>query len=111
MVAATLTGPLYLRIFDPDTGWKHDQLEGRGLRGDVRTRYSFFGGDGAHVASPGDPLSLTEAEMTAGTRIATRVVGAHSASADGRNRSGCSAISFDDCRSLRRYGLLLFVSM
>lgn len=72
-VPAGTPGPLYVRLFDPDTFNFHDQMDRRNAT--TETRFSVFGGDGAFVAAPADAEALTEAELTAGTRLAERTFG------------------------------------
>ena len=44
-VPAGTPGPLYVRIFDPDTFNFHDQMDKRAAT--TQTRFTVFGGDGA----------------------------------------------------------------
>ena len=41
----------------------------------TRTRFTVFGGDGAFIPEPTDPEALTEAELTAGTKLAEQTYG------------------------------------
>lgn len=70
---AGTSDPLYVRIFDPDTVNFHDQMDRRNAT--TVTRFSVFGGDGAFVPAPTDAEALTEAELTAGARLAERTFG------------------------------------
>jgi PKD repeat protein len=72
-VPATTAGPLYVRIFDPDTTNYHDQMDKRFAA--TRTRFSVFGGPGAFIERPTDPERLTEAELTAGTKLVDKTFG------------------------------------
>jgi len=72
-VPAGTTGPLHIRIFDPDTFNLHDQMDRRNAT--TQTRFSVFGGDGAFIPAPTDAEALTEAELTAGTRLAEATFG------------------------------------
>jgi PKD repeat protein len=72
-VPAGTSGPLYVRIFDPDTVNFHDQMDRRYAT--TRTRFTVFGGEGAFIPEPTDPEKLTEAELTAGTKLAERSFG------------------------------------
>ena len=72
-VPAGTTGPLYVRVFDPDTFNFHDQMDKRTAT--TRTRFTVFGGDGAFIPEPTDPEALTEAELTAGTKLAEETYG------------------------------------
>ena len=69
-IPATTTETLYLRIFDPDTANAFDKIDRKSST--TRTRFSVFGGDGALIAEPTDPQSLTKQELTAGTRLAEK---------------------------------------
>lgn len=80
-VPADTPGPLYVRLFDPDTTNYHDQMDRRSST--TRTRFSVFGGPGAFIERPTDPERLTEAELTSGTRLAERTFG--SSRRDGDN--------------------------
>ena len=72
-VPADTTGPLYVRIFDPDTFNLHDQMDKRAAT--TQTRFTVFGGDGAFIPEPTDAEALTEAELTAGTKLAEKTYG------------------------------------
>jgi hypothetical protein len=60
-VPAGTPGPLYVRIFDPDTFNFHDQMDKRSRR-----RRRFPSSATALYSEPTDPEALTEAELTAG---------------------------------------------
>ena len=72
-VPAGTTGPLYVRVLDPDTFNFHDQMDIRTAT--TRTRFTVFGGDGAFIPEPTGPEALTEAELTAGTKLAEETYG------------------------------------
>ena len=72
-VPAGTPGSLFVRIFDPDTFNFHDQMDRRSAT--TETRFSVFGGDGAFIPEPTDAAALTEAELTAGTRLAEQTYG------------------------------------
>lgn len=57
----TQSQPFYIRIFDPDTGGKWDELKGKA---DTRVKYSFFGGKGAY--SEPDSIDFTKEEAYRG---------------------------------------------
>ncbi|WP_421724758.1 PKD domain-containing protein [Bauldia sp.] len=66
-VPATTTGPLYVRVFDPDIGDSFDEVEGRA---NTRMRYALFGGPDAYVPEVAELEALTETERTAGELLA-----------------------------------------
>jgi len=66
-VPAATEGKLYLRVFDPDTGGAHDQVDKRYLA--TATRFAVFGGPGAFVPGAAQPHELSKEEMTAGTLL------------------------------------------
>jgi len=66
-VPATTAGKLYLRIFDPDTGGAHDQIDKRYVT--TATRFAVFGGPGAFVPGAAAPHELSKEELTAGTLL------------------------------------------
>ncbi|MBN9010464.1 MAG: PKD domain-containing protein, partial [Rhizobiales bacterium] len=66
-VPAATAGKLYLRVFDPDTGGAHDQVDKRYLT--TATRFAVFGGPGAFVPGAAGPQELSKDEMTAGTLL------------------------------------------
>jgi len=53
-VAKTIPGPLYLRLFDPDTGDRHDLIFGST---DTQTRFTLFGGDGVGESRQATPTA------------------------------------------------------
>jgi hypothetical protein len=67
-------GPLYVRVFDPDTGGDHDLIYGGAE--DTETRFRLFGGEGAYSgAASGGPEPGPE-QLTAGTVLGERAIGA-----------------------------------
>ncbi|MCC6792297.1 MAG: hypothetical protein IT336_11440, partial [Thermomicrobiales bacterium] len=49
-VPADTSGPLYVRLFDPDTFTLHDQMDKRSAT--TETRFTVFGGEGAFIPAP-----------------------------------------------------------
>lgn len=91
-VPETLAGPLYVRLYDPDTGGDHDVTTGR--RGETRTRFVLYGGQGADTApdsrdgdDPGGGRLIAEREFGTDRRLDgrwmtwTRLTAAQGASA------------------------------
>jgi len=63
------TGPLFVRLFDPDVNHTHDTQFG--TWGDTRTRFGLYGGKGAFAT----PASRDDEQSTGGTLIAQRNFG------------------------------------
>lgn len=55
-VPADTTGPLYLRVFDPEYGGPNDTIQGRS---NSKIQFRFWGGDGAFTAPP-RPAQITD---------------------------------------------------
>ncbi len=63
--------PIYIRVFDPDTGGDNDEINGYW---NTRMRYSVYGGAGAHSIEAGRG-TIPDADFRTGTLLSTRVFG------------------------------------
>ncbi len=70
-IPATRKEPFYIRIFDPDTGGKIDELKGKA---DTKTRFSFIGGKDAYTKFETSPRSKHKNHLD-GTLLESRVFG------------------------------------
>ena len=61
--------PVYLRIFDPDTGNKHDEFAGET---NTATRFSVYGGNGAYSSEDARSIKLA-ANFKSGNLLASKV--------------------------------------
>lgn len=71
VIPKTHTQPIYLRVFDPDVGGKHDELNGSA---DTRTSFSIYGGKGCITnkdAQATDPVG----NYRSGTLLKTKTFG------------------------------------
>jgi PKD repeat protein len=66
-VPATFGKPLYVRLFDPESGGQHDQITTRGPN--TTTRFTVFGGKGADASRFARPERISHQEETAGTPL------------------------------------------
>lgn len=77
LVPETRREALYVRVFDPDCGGRHDEARGRGF-GDTRTEFALYGGAGAHSdAAARQPRP--GGDYRAGTLLARAEFGAEAA--------------------------------
>jgi large repetitive protein len=72
-VPADVTEPLYLRVFDMETGGDNDLVYG--APGDTQTRFTLFGGTGAASMPALPPAVPTEDQLRAGTVLLDEIVG------------------------------------
>jgi len=71
VVPQTEKNPVYLRIFDPDLGGKHDEVHGEF---NSKTRFSVYGGKGA-VSNPAAQSQNTNGNYKSGLELASKVFG------------------------------------
>ncbi len=70
------SGPVFVRLFDPDAGGLHDTIFGNSwpVEGDTNTRFAVFGGEGAYVV-PSNPRNPDAAAEDGGVLLVERTFG------------------------------------